>query len=36
MATKHDLILTHIESLPVGERISVRFSVLEQFVLNEN
>ncbi|MGM8138420.1 DRTGG domain-containing protein [Enterococcus italicus] len=24
MATKHDLILTHIESLPVGERISVR------------
>lgn len=24
MATKHDLILAHIESLPVGERISVR------------
>ncbi|GCF93323.1 hypothetical protein NRIC_12140 [Enterococcus florum] len=24
MATKHDLILQHIESLPVGERISVR------------
>lgn len=24
MATKHDLILEHIESLPVGERISVR------------
>ncbi|WP_265460013.1 DRTGG domain-containing protein [Enterococcus sp. HY326] len=24
MATKHDLILNHIESLPVGERISVR------------
>lgn len=24
MATKHDLILTHIEGLPVGERISVR------------
>lgn len=24
MATKHDLILGHIESLPVGERISVR------------
>ncbi|MFZ1541507.1 MAG: DRTGG domain-containing protein [Enterococcus aquimarinus] len=24
MATKHDLIIAHIESLPVGERISVR------------
>ena len=24
MATKHDLILSHIENLPVGERISVR------------
>lgn len=24
MATKHDLILSHIEGLPVGERISVR------------
>lgn len=24
MATKHDLILAHIESLPVGDRISVR------------
>ncbi|WP_122645495.1 DRTGG domain-containing protein [Enterococcus mediterraneensis] len=24
MATKHDLILAHIENLPVGERISVR------------
>lgn len=24
MATKHDLILAHIESLPVGEKISVR------------
>lgn len=24
MATKHDIILAHIESLPVGERISVR------------
>lgn len=24
MATKHDLILEHIENLPVGERISVR------------
>lgn len=24
MATKHDLILSHIESLPVGDRISVR------------
>lgn len=24
MATKHDLILAHIENLPVGDRISVR------------
>ncbi|MCW6662356.1 DRTGG domain-containing protein [Aerococcaceae bacterium NML190073] len=34
MATKHDLIIQHIESLPIGERISVR-GIAKQLRMSE-